>query len=433
MISNEKLKPFILHKDKNVRSEILRYFQDGNIIDSEIMQLSMQAGEKYGFEENLYLLHQNKHQQVDDTAAEQLLNIYKNTTDNLLRMHISSLLSSGASINFLKKQFGPESQLDGSQKWKLATYRIDHSSLSHDELWKRLKAFALDSKDVEYYSKIDIQKLDAIIEMLANSDHLYDEVIVSELERFHDMALNNGEEFDQHWVWCAFLIRLAGRKKIIDAIEIINEFLKIDSDVFQLEAVKALCNIGTAKVVEAIENDFIKQRWYYRLYATSVLENIKSKYSEDAVLRLLQKKTEYEHDIYCHLCFSLCYLCSNQAFKWGKTILNDIVALEFDNIKEKLILLAIIFNINLPEAKKWKSQFRNDTARLSKARRLALLARGIQENHINLPDDTEDDDDDMPDDITDFNTPTKIGRNELCSCGSGKKYKKCCEKTTIRK
>jgi preprotein translocase subunit SecA len=108
----------------------------------------------------------------------------------------------------------------------------------------------------------------------------------------------------------------------------------------------------------------------------------------------------------------------------------------FDNIKEKLILLAIIFNINLPEAKKWKSQFRNDTARLIKARRLALLARGIQENHMNLADDIEDDDDDygdMPNDIADFDMPTKIGRNELCSCGSGKKYKKCCEKTTIKK
>jgi SEC-C motif len=27
----------------------------------------------------------------------------------------------------------------------------------------------------------------------------------------------------------------------------------------------------------------------------------------------------------------------------------------------------------------------------------------------------------------------KIGRNEPCSCGSGKKYKQCCEKKTIEK
>ena len=45
-----------------------------------------------------------------------------------------------------------------------------------------------------------------------------------------------------------------------------------------------------------------------------------------------------------------------------------------------------------------------------------------------------------PEDITDLellsNTPEpvkvdkKIGRNEPCSCGSGKKYKKCCGKAT---
>ncbi|MHA1952459.1 MAG: SEC-C metal-binding domain-containing protein [Candidatus Heimdallarchaeaceae archaeon] len=25
-------------------------------------------------------------------------------------------------------------------------------------------------------------------------------------------------------------------------------------------------------------------------------------------------------------------------------------------------------------------------------------------------------------------TPVKVGRNDPCSCGSGRKYKKCCEK-----
>lgn len=30
--------------------------------------------------------------------------------------------------------------------------------------------------------------------------------------------------------------------------------------------------------------------------------------------------------------------------------------------------------------------------------------------------------------IATFRTTPKIGRNELCHCGSGKKYKKCCER-----
>ena len=30
--------------------------------------------------------------------------------------------------------------------------------------------------------------------------------------------------------------------------------------------------------------------------------------------------------------------------------------------------------------------------------------------------------------VLDFQTRTKIGRNDPCPCGSGKKYKKCCGK-----
>jgi preprotein translocase subunit SecA len=37
---------------------------------------------------------------------------------------------------------------------------------------------------------------------------------------------------------------------------------------------------------------------------------------------------------------------------------------------------------------------------------------------------TGDSDDDDP--IEPYRAPVKVGRNELCPCGSGKKYKKCC-------
>ena len=32
----------------------------------------------------------------------------------------------------------------------------------------------------------------------------------------------------------------------------------------------------------------------------------------------------------------------------------------------------------------------------------------------------------VPDDFGNGNGKAKVGRNDLCPCGSGKKYKKCC-------
>ena len=54
-----------------------------------------------------------------------------------------------------------------------------------------------------------------------------------------------------------------------------------------------------------------------------------------------------------------------------------------------------------------------------------------------IDDDVEEDEDDFDPDVTDpdesFPKPdfSKVARNDYCPCGSGRKFKNCCEKTTV--
>ena len=62
MIHTTKLKQFIHHPDDRVRREVMKYFHNARIIDNEVMQLSIQACKKYGWEECIYLVYENNHQ-----------------------------------------------------------------------------------------------------------------------------------------------------------------------------------------------------------------------------------------------------------------------------------------------------------------------------------------------------------------------------------
>lgn len=428
MINTEKLKPFILHKNRRVRSEVLHYFNKGYIQDEQIVSLSLQAGEKYGFKENLYLLHGNNNQKITRQTCEQLMNICERSDDELVKMHSINLMDKCCDIKYLKELAQEQSNRELPDCFKTAKYRLKYNDIEHDDIWKQLREFAYENSNVEYYSQVETAKSNAMIEMLAKGDWMYDEIIASELERFYYMEIKDPDQFEKYWLWVAFLIQLAGQRKTADAIENINNFMKIDSDVFQSESVEALSRIAAPEVIRLIESDFVNESWDYQLFATDVLGKVKIKQSEEAVLRLLQKKTEYQNDIFGMLCFALCDLFSNQAFKWGKTIIGDIEILEHDDIKERLITLAKIFDYNLPEAKKWKSQCANDRRRLAKARKLAMIAKALDKQEY-LGDDY--DDYGLEQDFNNksyFNDTSKTGRNDPCFCGSGKKYKKCCGK-----
>jgi len=148
------------------------------------------------------------------------------------------------------------------------------------------------------------------------------------------------------------------------------------------------------------------------------------------------------HDIYCNLCFCLCDLFSNKAFHYGKEIIDDIEAIQIDSMRERLITLSWVLGTPFsPETRKqWERKIALEPQRRKEYMRkkhpeLYKISNRLRKLFVENDefDEISNLDDNIPYDkigerIVAKPAKLKIGRNEPCSCGSGKKYKKCCGK-----
>jgi len=254
--------------------------------------------------------------------------------------------------------------------------------------------------------------VEALIDMLVPFEYPAEKELLELLE---------DEEIAEQWLE-VFLVELAAARKLDSAVPIIHRKIHIDDDALAPACLEALGTIGTEEVVTAIVTDFEKQPWHYQLYASAVFERIRRHSSEKAVLELLGKKDQIPHDIYCHFCFSLCNMFSEAAFKWGRTIIDDIEALTYDSIKERLIVLSTVLDHKLPEKQQWESQSDSDNERLRMYRNKQTVSPSLL-SHDDLGQGAGFDQEGYE---PAYISSGKVGRNEPCPCGSGKKHKKCC-------
>jgi len=422
MISTEKFKEFILDTDSDVRREAACYFYEGHIQDSHILPLTLQACRQYGFDDCSLLLHYATRQVVDDFNAAKLLNILREPNEVNVQMHLTHLLSN-ASISFLEKNIDTMPTQFDKRQWNFARNRLKFDSFSEKELWHELKDYSAKHTN----KKIVAGYCEPLIATLAKYDYP-DPSRISELI----------EENEGKWLEL-FLIELAAERKIEQAIPVINRKLAEDNIFLSDTCSKALARIGTEAVVNAIREGCKSGSCEYQISASDILGRIKLPQSETVILELLENNKTLSHDTHCYLCFGLCDLFSEKAFQYGPEVLDDAEAIEIDSMRERLIVLSRVLDYPLtPETlEKWKKEIALEPQLRSEQRqkdnpelfRLGETLRNIVEGSgasdifsglgENTPSGRK---------IESIrNKPSmKIGRNSLCYCGSGKKYKKCC-------
>ncbi len=52
--------------------------------------------------------------------------------------------------------------------------------------------------------------------------------------------------------------------------------------------------------------------------------------------------------------------------------------------------------------------------------------KGKEKEHLHAPDEKHESEVEKPAEPAEYHAGPKVGRNDSCPCGSGKKYKKCC-------
>ncbi|WP_244440879.1 YecA family protein [Neobacillus jeddahensis] len=188
-------------------------------------------------------------------------------------------------------------------------------------------------------------------------------------------------------------VYMIGLLKLDTYIPLLAGLLDRDDDLLLEEVSVALIGFQSDEVVKVVE-PFLKKQDSI-IYATSVVENIKTDFAVQVLINAYQVTEEIEdQDL---LIEALCHQLSMEALPTIREHMKKEYTSSLVEMEQAVYSYYRILGEDHPELDVW---------------RRAALEMGLVE---------------FQDAVTNVNG-NKVGRNDPCPCGSGKKYKKCCGK-----
>ncbi len=267
--------------------------------------------------------------------------------------------------------------------------RREYYNTDFDELWKLY--WEIDFMHPEFENMAIILKI-----LSERKDFNY--------EKFHNeinIPARAGNEEAKDYDIC----ELAGYLKDEYMIDYLFSKLYYAEDYISEVAAKSLSKIGTEKVITNIKENYSEMPYNIKLSFITILEEIKIEKSEELLLKLY--KTEENETLKSLMIGGLVKHFSKDIipylFKEVETNVN------YDAI-EWLYVIHTVNKITHPKLKEWEEN-------------VVEKEELIRKNRV---DDYNQENFSPVKAITSEDNNIKIGRNDPCPCGSGKKYKKCC-------
>lgn len=211
---------------------------------------------------------------------------------------------------------------------------------------------------------------------------------------------NNLDEHEYMPIEGIYNVFMAGEVRtesvIPDLIKILD---KDEGDIVLDEVTKALIKIGTDDVINQVELVALNRSTYY--YSIDILAKIKTKSAQQALLRLFNQTDDISMNTL--IADALCQHLSVEAIPLVEKLLEDGFDSGMLDLVEPLYVNLVLNEINHPDLPKMKEYLDKEERRINERKQQVDMF------------------------ASKFHTE-KIGRNDLCPCGSGKKYKKCCMK-----
>ena len=232
-------------------------------------------------------------------------------------------------------------------------------------------------------------------------------------------------------------MRLAGEAHLDSTIPLIVSKLAADGgDLLNEQCSQALSRIGTSAVLEAVAEAYPNSPHHFRLYASGPLESIHSDLAVEKCLHLLRMENDY--DLRVNLAYALLSHFAPEGIEEArKLLLGRRLDFESQGLRNYLVETCTIIGERFPEYDEWQAA--EKTEKKEHGRRVrelegdpnGLLLFALEKLTGNKAADEVK------------TTPSvllaprqslalksdkkqKIGRNDPCPCGSGKKFKVCC-------
>lgn len=226
-----------------------------------------------------------------------------------------------------------------------------------------------------------------------------------------------------------FAVDVLGESRHVAATDLLLEKLRVDDDAMPERTSDALVRIGTPEVVEKLVAMLPAEEWHVRLYGIDVLGRIKRPESEAALLRML--KGEKDKELRTLIGENLCLLAPPLDVLG---MLRDEVAVghigdPMHDVEGLILAAGRMVGYAPPEEKKWAERSRQMDERMEQMREEWEREELDPIHEVEGPTEPGF----VPGLDPEVTWPIhreaeKVGRNDPCPCGSGKKYKKCCGK-----
>jgi hypothetical protein len=411
-LSDEAIKQGILHPDVDVRGAALRYFADALGADRSVMPVVVEALDRYGrtgaFRLTFPVAQLAQSESTVRWAVEELKaqprrtdgerdylaavsGLLVHADPRLVQTHETDILAAPAFVREDRERL---------------TRRLEYLAWDDDALWRELDTVCEEGKDKEYAGDMRwADGLDLVEEIARRGDR--------QAGRAMDLlAVKVDDPGNNPFTWMEPLaVRLAGELRLEAAIPLLVDKLHRDAEVVSEECQAALVRIGTDVTIHAVQDAYPTAEWHFRLYASGVLGRIHTDPAVTACIELLGH--EKDLDLQTWLAQSLVDHFSTE----GNEVARRVVLDDPDQLtlKYKLVTACTLMGQDFSELQEWREEMlearRPKPYMFGGPLRSPPVARTAGEPKAVAPIRRGE---------------RRVGRNDPCSCGSGKKFKQCC-------
>src|SRR5579872_1074227 len=463
-LSVDQIKQGLLHPEWGVREMSLIYFQQSFSADAGVMPCVIEAVEKYGWDEAYFPYYGHEPLVQTDATVAWLIDQLKRTNadredEKLWKcwMRFLSRQLSGAPTEHLARYESTLGDLPGldSGHLNVITQRLELASTEPEDAWREMESYC----DTAFLDPIDYadDEIQRYAELIARGGDQFAERVLDTL----DEEMAGDYEDPKYWVQ-AVATRAAGMMRLASAIprlfERLIEDLEDGGEWYCYRCVDALVEIGSDDVIQTVANRYWNMRWEQRAVCCELFTGIHSELTVKTGVDIFARETS--DPLRGSLAHGLLQQFDSDVVEPIRDfILRGKAHEEEDALIRGLISVAALLNISFPELEPWRARAAESTHsdRLAKEARLTYDGRMPDDDEADLDTymedakylddddeefegeawDDEEEDEEWEDDESASGeddpaqqpikyTGPKVGRNELCPCGSGKKFKKCC-------
>jgi hypothetical protein len=433
----EKIREAILHPDHKVQRAALSYFSNHFSSDPTIMPVVIQALEmpNSGLKTASLRRQTMNLRQTPETVDWLLRELNAPTTPDQNHYHYAcSQMLIQADIDLVAPRQAEIAAAENLHPRSLAEFNIRLRVQDWDQTtcWESLERFCDDNREA-YYDDMDWSYARVITERLADFGHSSETKIHEHLSK---TAGPDGDRDPLMWLQPC-VVSLAGQIRLGSAIPRLLELMyaDLDNEVLDEKLGESLGRIGGSDVLQGIRQRYPEMEFRPRLTTTIVLGHIHSEECVDVCAEL--HASEEDGDVQQFLVQALLDNYPLGRVDYLKSLFQVRDRVDFhDPMLVVFLRNCTMTGERFPEYEKWLEIIR-ENQRLQQERQkelwksLSSPAPGSRAERA-PPDRTVTKTTNVmgSQPFTIYNPANRVGRNDQCSCGSGKKFKKCCGKNS---